>query len=267
LISHRASSGLLLVLTALVALVFFLLPRIPQPQAYHLFADRRCLLGIPNFGDVVSNLPFALIGVWGLAFLLRSTSNRMTGCFLDQRERWPYLFVFAGLLLTALGSSYYHLDPNNARLVWDRLPMTIAFMSMVAAVVVERISIRLGLWLLPILLLVGLGSVLQWYRSEMLGAGDLRFYAAVQAYSALALLLALIFPRRYTRGYDLGIVVGLYALAKALELLDKPIFAALHVVSGHTLKHLVAASAGYCILRMVQKRRPAMSLSSTPRLG
>lgn len=172
--------------------------------------------------------------------------------------------MFVGLLLTAFGSSYYHLSPNNSRLVWDRLPMTIAFMSMVAAIIAERISLRVGLWLLPILVLVGMGSVLQWYASEMRGSGDLRLYAAVQAYSALVLLLALFLPQRYTRGSDLAIVVGFYALAKVLEALDKPIFAAGHMVSGHTLKHLAAAAAGYCILRMLQKRRPIAPLPSTP---
>jgi len=258
---------LLLVLTLVVAVVSFLLPRIPQPLAYHLFADQRTFLGIPNFANVVSNLPFAVIGAWGLVFLLRFNSEPPTAHFHDQRERWPYLFVFVGLLLTAFGSSYYHLDPNNARLVWDRLPMTIAFMSMVAAVIVERISLRLGLWLLPLLLLVGLSSVLQWYASEMRGVGDLRFYAAVQVYSALVLLLALLFPQRYTRGSDLAVVVGFYALAKALEILDRPIFAAGHVVSGHTLKHLAAAAAGYYILRMVHNRRLVSSQSSLPHLG
>jgi hypothetical protein len=262
--SQRTSVTLLLTLTAAVALIFLLLPRISQPEAYHLFADRRSVLGIPNFGDVASNLPFAVIGVWGLFFLLRSDSNDGTGRFLEPGERWPYLFVFVGLLLTAFGSSYYHLSPNNSRLVWDRLPMTIAFMSMVAAIIAERISLRVGLWLLPILVLVGMGSVLQWYASEMRGSGDLRFYAAVQVYSALVLLLALFLPPRYTRGSDLAIVVGFYALAKVLEALDKPIFAAGHIVSGHTLKHLAAAAAGYCILRMLQKRRPIAPLPSTP---
>lgn len=264
--SRKASLGLLIVLTAVVCLVCCLLPRIPQPLSYHQFADRRSLLGIPNFGDVASNLPFAVIGIWGLAFLLRSGSCAKSTHFLDRREQWPYLFVFAGLLLTAFGSSYYHLAPDNARLVWDRLPMTITFMAMVAAVIVERISLRLGLWLLPILMIVGLGSVMQWYWSEMLGVGDLRFYAAVQAYSALVILLSFLFPRRYTHSSDFGFVVGFYALAKTLELLDKPIFATLHVVSGHTLKHLAAAAAGYCILRMLQKREPAPGISSIPRL-
>ena len=262
--SQRTSVTLLLILTAAVALIFLLLPRIPQPEAYHLFSDRRSLLGIPNFGDVASNLPFAVIGVLGLIFLRRSDSNEATGRFLGLGERWPYLFAFVGLLLTAFGSSYYHLSPNNSRLVWDRLPMTIAFMSMVAAIIAERISLRVGLWLLPILVLVGMGSVLQWYASEMRGSGDLRFYAAVQVYSALVLLLALFLPQRYTRGSDLAIVVGFYALAKVLEALDKPIFAAGHIVSGHTLKHLAAAAAGYYILRMLQKRRPIAPLPSTP---
>jgi hypothetical protein len=94
--------------------------------------------------------------------------------------------------------------------------MTITFMSMVASVITERISLRLGLWLLPILLSVGLASVLQWHWSETRDAGDLRFYVGVQTDSALVILLALFFPRRYTRGSDFGLVLGFYALAKAL---------------------------------------------------
>lgn len=103
-----------------------LAPRTPQPQSYHHFADRHAWLGIPNFGDVASNLPFAIIGAWGLLFL---ASGRSVGRFLQDCERIPYFFVFAGLLLTAFGSAYYHLAPDNNRLVWDRLPMTIVFMA------------------------------------------------------------------------------------------------------------------------------------------
>lgn len=213
------------------------------------------MLSIPNFGNVVSNLPFAVIGLLGIAFLLHAASGPSCGHLLDSRERWPYLIAFVGMLLTAFGSSYYHLAPNNARLVWDRLPMTLVFMSMVAAMIAERVQLRLGLILLPPLLIIGIASVLQWYESEIHGAGDLRFYAAVQGYSALVLLIVLLFPPRYTRGYDLAIIVGFYALAKALETLDKPIFSIGHLVSGHTLKHLAAAAAGYWLLRMLQLRR------------
>ena len=255
MISKPAGVRLLIVITAVVAAIGLLLPRIPQPQSYHMFADQRSFLGVPNFGDVVSNLPFAVVGLWGLVLLLRSNSGHNPVSFIDRRERWPYLIVFGGLLLTAFGSSYYHLRPSNARLVWDRLPMTIVFMSLVAAIIVERISPRIGLCLLPVLLAIGLGSVLQWYLSELQGAGDLRFYSAVQAYSTLFLLIALLLPSTYTRGADLAIVAGLYVLAKVLEVLDRPIFELGHVVSGHTLKHLAAAAAGYWILRMLLKRQ------------
>jgi hypothetical protein len=256
LISRKTGLTLLFVITVAVIVVDLFLPRIPQPQAYHNFADQRSFLGIPNFGDVVSNVPFAIVGFWGLAFWLRSNSDPNPNNFVDRRERWPYLLVFIGILLTAFGSSYYHLQPNNARLVWDRLPMTIAFMSIVAAIVAERISVRAGLMLLPILVLIGMSSVLQWQLSELRGEGDLRFYGAVQAYSILFLLIALLLRPRYTRSSDLAIMAGFYVLAKILETLDKPIFEMGHIVSGHTLKHLAAALAGYWVLRMLQKRRP-----------
>lgn len=266
LITEKTGLGILAVLAGIMVLISCAIPRIPQPQAYHEFADRRSFLGIPNFGDVISNLPFAVAGIWGVVFVVRSRLQLKATSFLDQRETWPYLFAFIGLLLTAFGSSYYHLAPDNARLVWDRLPMTVTFMSMVAALITERIHLRLGLWLLPPLLFTGAGSVLQWYWSEMRGAGDLRFYAAVQVYSALVIVLALFLPARYTRSSDLGFVAGFYGLAKALEFFDVPIFTVLHVASGHTLKHLAAAGAGFCILRMLQKREPLMATSSSFKL-
>ena len=227
-----------------------------------MFADQRSFLGIPNFGDVVSNVPFAIFGLLGLIFLLRSSSEQLSEHFLDKRERWFYLIIFSGLVLTAFGSSYYHLEPSNSRLVWDRLPMTVVFMSLVAALIAERIDLRIGLWLLPVLLLIGVSSVFQWYISELRGVGDLRFYATVQTYSVLFLFMALLFPPRYTFGSDLAIVAGFYVLAKVLESLDKPIFRLGQIVSGHTLKHLAAALAGYWILRMIKRRRPIASAAA-----
>jgi hypothetical protein len=242
---------LLLAPAVVIALIALLLPPIPQPMSYHQFADQRSWLGIPNFGDVVSNLPFAIVGMWGLIFLLQpSAENR----FADPRERWIYVLMFAGLLLTAFGSAYYHLAPGNARLVWDRLPIMIVFMALVDAVIAERVSVKAGLWLLPALLAIGGGSVLQWRASELHAHGDLRFYAAVQVYSIVVLLFALLLPPKYTRGSDFAVVVGLYVLAKILETADRQVFAIGQIVSGHTLKHLAAAAASYWILRMLQKR-------------
>jgi len=233
-----------------IAIIGLFLPPIPQPLSYHNFADHRAWLGIPNFADVVSNLPFAIVGLWGLIFLFGQQSAK----FSDRRERWLYAVMFAALILTAFGSAYYHLAPDNARLVWDRIPIMAVFMALVAAVIAERVSVPAGLALFPLLEAAGIGSVLLWRASELAGHGDLRFYAAVQVYSILLLLMVLLFPPKYTRGPDFAIVVGFYVLAKILEEADRQVFALGHLVSGHTLKHLAAAGAGYWILRMLQKR-------------
>ena len=206
-----------------------------------------------NFGNVSSNILFLAAGVWGLGFLTNKSSQKQ---FLEPRERWPYLFVFLGLVLTALGSAYYHLAPDNERLVWDRLPMTLVFMPLVAALIAERVSVKLGLWLLPVLSAVGICSVIQWHLTEQHGRGDLRFYLAVQLYAVLALFAALLLPAHYTRGSDLLLVAGFYVLAKICETADHQIFSVGHIVSGHTLKHLSAGAAGFWILRMIQKRQP-----------
>jgi hypothetical protein len=162
--------------------------------------------------------------------------------------------MFFALILTAGGSAYYHLAPNNARLVWDRLPIIIVFMALLAAVIAERVSVNAGLALFPLLEALGVASVLYWRSSELNGHGDLRLYAAVQVYAILILLLALLLQPRYARGADFAVVVGLYALAKILEEADRQVFAIGGLVSGHTLKHMAAAAAGYWVLRMLRRR-------------
>ncbi len=253
MISRRAGVYFLGVLTIAVAITALLAPRTPQPATYHQFADQRGWLGIPNFGDVGSNTLFAVAGVAGLLYLAGKSSGTR---FIEGREKWFYVLIFLGLLLTAFGSSYYHLAPGNARLVWDRLPMTGVFMSLVAAMIAERISVRVGLWLLPLLVGVGIASVLQWYASELQGRGDLRFYAGVQVYAVLVLLAALLLPPRYTRSSDFALIACLYLGAKICETADRQIYSLGHIVSGHTLKHLAAGVAGLWILRMLQKRQP-----------
>lgn len=254
MISRPAGILVLLTVTAAVLLAAILSPRVPQPASYHRFADQRGWLGIPNFADVVSNFPFLMVGAGGCRYVLSGSGQKK---FVDARERWPYALGFFGLLLTSLGSSYYHLAPDNARLVSDRLPMTLVFMPLVAAMIAERISVKAGLWLLPVLTAIGAGSVWQWYESELRGAGDLRMYAAVQGYALVVLLVALLLPAKYTRGADLLWVVGFYALAKILETADRQVFALSGgTVGGHTLKHLAAAAAGYWILRMLKRREP-----------
>ena len=253
MLSKRGGIWLFLAIAVVVGAAALLTPRTPQPLSYHHFADQRRWFGVPNFGDVASNTLFLVTGLWGLAFLAGKSGQQQ---FLEPRERWPYFLVFLGLVLTAFGSAYYHLAPDNERLVWDRLPMTIVFMPLVAALIVERVSLRRGLWLLPVLSAIGICSVIQWHLTEQHGRGDLRFYLAVQVYAVLALFAALLLPARYTRGSDLLIVAAFYVLAKICETADHQIFSAERLVSGHTLKHLSAGAAGFWILRMLQKRQP-----------
>lgn len=239
-------------LTVLGLLAVFVLPPLRQPQEYHRFADQRALLGVPNFLNVLSNVAFVLVGVEGLCFLARKRPARLSGVFMDPSEQWPYLVLFGGVLLTGLGSAPYHWRPCDSTLVWDRLPMTLVFTSLLAATVAERIHLKLGIRLLVPLALAGVASVCYWQRT-----GNLWPYAGVQFYSlCLIALMICLFPPRYNRTTDLVWAAGIYALAKVAEAFDTAILNALGFTSGHTLKHLLAAVAVLWLLRMLGRRMP-----------
>ena len=251
------------ILVAAIILTFAL-PRIPQDTSYHLFADTRTFFDVPNCLNVISNAGFLFVGPWGIVFLLRRDERRQSRlAFVHSDERWPYIVFFVGVGLTAFGSGYYHLRPGTERLVWDRLPMAVAFMALVAAMMAERVKVKAGLLSLLPLLAAGAASVFYWQATELKGAGDLRFYGLVQFGSLLAiLLLVLLFPARYTRSADFLVALLLYALAKLCEAFDRQIFSLGRIVSGHTLKHLAAALAIYWILRMVMLRTPRVEKAS-----
>ena len=224
---------------------------IPQDPAYHDFADRRSIAGIPNALDVLSNLPFLLVGLYGLRQSLRHDLR------FDRALRPAMVVFFLGVALTAVGSGLYHLTPDNATLVWDRVPMTLVFMSLVAVVVGELVSLRLGRFLLWPLVGIGIGSVAWWAWTEQTGQGDLRPYVLVQFLPMLLLPLVLILYRsRWTHVGYFWMVGGWYVLAKLFEYLDQPIFDRI-AISGHTLKHLAAAAGVGCLLRMLHIRAKA----------
>jgi len=213
-----------------------LLPPITQDQSYHRFADQRVFFGVPNFWNVVSNLPFIAVGVVGLRQFHRDPAT---------------LVIFLGIFLTGFGSSYYHWDPSDRTLFWDRLPMTLCFMAILAVVVEERVSARLGAVLLWPLLATGILSLLLWRSS-----GDLRLYGWVQFFPYLALpLLLLLCQPKYSGTFYWVAAAVLYALAKLFELYDHAVHSNF-ILSGHTLKHLFAAAACFAVLRYFQTRRP-----------
>jgi hypothetical protein len=240
--------GYVLALAGIVlAVLAFALPPVAQPQAYHGFADARGWLGVPNFGDVMSNLAFLLVGVLGLSAMREPRVQAM-----GKINVHAYALTFAGLALTAFGSAYYHWAPSDARLVWDRLPMTLVFMPLLAATLAERLRWRSDLPLLGLSLL-GVGCVVYWSIT-----GNLLPYFVAEGGSILLLLLAVaLLPTRWSGRAQLFAVLGTYLVAFACEQGDKPVFQATGgTVSGHTIKHLVAALAFYLLLRMLRRQQP-----------
>jgi len=239
-------------LAGLVALL--LAPRLPLGPGYHDFADKRTLWGLPNALDVLSNLPFCIVGVGGFAWLL---GRRGRAAFLDARERVPWLIFFAGVALTGAGSWWYHMAPSDQRLPWDLLPMTCSFMSIVVVTYMERVNLRVGFAALVPMLVLGASSVVYWWVTTSLGRGDYKFYVFVQFFSPVVLVLLIaLFPPRYTGMRWLGLAFGLYVAAKAFETWDYPIYRHLgRRVSGHSLKHVTAAVACWAILEMLRRRR------------
>ena len=238
-----------LVIAAIIVVSFavmFSQPPFGQDQNYHAFADNRTFLGIPNFGDVASNLGFLIVGLFGLKVCL---SKRLGSL----QSAW--IVMFGGITLLGVASAYYHWNPNDWTLVWDRMTLTIGFMGLFVGLLGEYISERFRLFLLPAVLL-GASSVLYWYLFQ-----DLRFYYWIQLIPLLILpFIMALYPAKYSHKWLLLAGVGWYVLAKLAELGDKAVFAATQgIISGHTMKHLLAAAGCFSILWALKKREPLIS--------
>jgi hypothetical protein len=219
---------------SLIALTF--VPPVAQPQGYHALADQRTCLGIPNFWNVVSNLPFVLIGAAGMLMI---------------RDRLSTFVLFLGIFLVGIGSPYYHWNPNDDTLFWDRLPMTISFMAITAGAIEERTDPKIGRLALWPLLALGVFSLLLWRWT-----GDLRLYGWVQFFPCVALpILFWLYPTHTGTPYLIA-AAACYFLAKILEHTDAAIYAFGELMSGHSLKHLAAAGSTYAIFRYYQRRKP-----------
>jgi len=235
-----------IVVSAFIVLMFFLLTPIPQPQSYHNFADKRHFLGIPYFFNVISNIGFLLAGYQGIKNL--SSSNLPT--------KLMYQIFFAFVFLGGIGSIYYHMIPNNMSLLWDRLPMIIAIMALVSAIVAERVSLNFGflvLWPLTILASI---SVIYWEYTEMKGRGDVRSYAFAQL-APVVLIPFILWKLPSARAGDVHLwrMITFVGIARLLEVLDSVIFVlTYHVVSGHTAKQLFLCLAVYEVIKHLKSQ-------------
>ncbi|MCB0397265.1 MAG: ceramidase domain-containing protein [Flavobacteriales bacterium] len=230
-----------------------LLGPVYQDNVYHSFARDLPVWNIPHGWNVLSNLPFILIGIVGLrkAFLGTMTFPVIERCMMG--------IGMAGILLTGFGSSYYHLAPSNHTLLWDRLPMTLVFTSLFCLVVTDYLNRRTGAILYLLLLPLGIGSVLYWYFGEAAGGGDLRPYIFVQFFPMVIIPVLLWTGHGHpTQTRQLAWMIGWYVIAKLFETGDAFI-GEMTGVGGHTFKHLTAACATWCILRYIQYRKPNLT--------
>ena len=224
---------LLIVLAVIAAIGTIISPNLEQDLSYHLFSDQVHCCTIPNFWNVVSNLPFLVVGLLGL----KNTRS-------DSASKLHKQVFFIGISLVAFGSGYYHWNPNNNTLIWDRLPMTIAFMALFSLIIGKFVSKKAGNKSLIPLLVVGACSVLYWASFD-----DLKFYALVQFYPLLAIPIILFcFNSKKQSTWGYWALLLAYIAAKLFEHYDHEVHQAISFISGHSIKHIVAAMGVYCLL-------------------
>ncbi len=228
----------------------FIMGPIKQNENYHLFADDREMMGIPNFWNVVTNLPFLIIGALGMLFIIQKNKENNVGY-------WMNSFVFfTGIFFTGLGSIYYHLHATSQTLIWDRLPMTIAFMAFFSVIIGKFICVRSGARVLVPFIMMGLMSIIYWQMTESRGHGDLRFYALVQFLPVVLIpVILMIFKgNKHLKKYFWAILFT-YVLAKVFEASDLLLFDLTQFISGHSIKHVIAAIGPAIYLMVLYKNK------------
>jgi len=246
---QQTTIKLILLMSFVAFVLMFLQAPIPQSVEYHRFVDDRTILGIANFYNVISNLPFLLVGIYALTLL---KNNRLA---INHNIKYLYFVMSFGVVMVFFGSSYFHLEVNHKTLFFDRLPMVIVFMSLFSIVISEFIDLKVGKKLFPVLLALGLTSIIYWIIGELYGVGDLRLYALVQFLPMLIIPIILLnFKSQSNNTKPYWYLLAGYLLAKVFEYFDAQVFTLLDVISGHSIKHIVAA-LGLLIFYLLKLRK------------
>jgi len=244
-------------IAAITLIVVVGLDRIPQNPEYHDFSDSIGYFWLPNALNVLSNIPFVVVGTYGLVWLFQNRANSLS---IVKSNEIAYWIFFGGTTLVGLGSGYYHIAPNNETLVWDRLPMTVAFMAFYAIILCEFVSEKWFRLVVFPLLFFGVLSVFYWWISESQGVGDLRYYAVVQFFPMLTIpIILLFFKPKFTLVSGYWVLLASYMLAKLLEHFDSQFHELFGIVSGHSIKHVLPA-VGILYLLHIYKTRKLVTL-------
>ncbi len=252
IINEKNGTIIILSISIAVLIAFFMFDPIGQDNEYHNFSDTMSGMFIPNMLNVLSNIPFLMVGVLGLVALKAEGRGALK---ILNANYYAYLALFLGAALVGIGSGYYHLWPSNETLVWDRIPMTIAFMGLFSVIISEFISIKLGRICLIPFLCIGLASVLYWRFTEIWGEGDLRYYAVVQFFPILTIPVMLVFFKsNYSCRSGYWVLLATYVAAKLFETFDSQVHGFLGVISGHSIKHILPAMGLYYLIKVYRKR-------------
>ncbi|WP_082008698.1 hypothetical protein [Photobacterium gaetbulicola] len=235
--------ALLIAIALILGVLAIYFSPIRQSRNFYDYADQRLFLGIPHFWNVVSNVGFLVVGLIGLR------KNHQCSLAREPALSFAYPLFFLSLVGAFLGSSLYHLSPGPFTLMLDRIPITIGFISLYCIVIAEYLSPKLGKAMLLPTLAYGVLSVIYWYMTDVVnGRGDMAPYVLVQLLPIIHIPIILwLYPNRHHPTKYYLYALGLYVLCKMAESKDDELYQLTSQISGHSLKHILAALAGYCI--------------------
>ena len=246
---QKLSIKTIMLISLLAFIAMFFQAPIPQSIEYQSFVDGRTIFEIVNFYNVASNLPFLLVGLYAIVLL---KDNKLD---INPKIKHLYYIMSFGVIMVFFGSSYFHFEINNKTLFFDRLPMVIVFMSLFSIVISEFVDLKIGKKLFPFLLAIGLISIIYWIIGESYGVGDLRLYALVQFLPMLLIpIILLTFKSQSKNPTPYWYLLVGYILAKIFEHFDAQVFEVLSVISGHSIKHIIAAF-GLLIFYSLKRKR------------
>lgn len=249
------SNGVFVLVILALFFGFIFTEPIAQQEHYHGFSNDLQLFQIQNFWNVITNLPFVILGLYGLMWWSRHFKDSKRNS-LSRSERWFRLepLLFFGIILIGLGSSYYHYNPNLSTLFWDRLPMALVFSTLFVIIIRDFVSRELNNRVKVIVVAFSVLSVVYWVLTEYLGRGDLRPYLLVQ-FMPMILIPYFLKLNKYKKSTRfIWYALGMYFLAKLAEHFDNQIFEFLNIMAGHPLKHLLAAGAMVFIFNHIRKQ-------------
>lgn len=244
-LGRRCALILLVSMTLAVMMGLLAWGPVPLSAQVHRHADERSLLDMPGATNVWVNLVMFAAGAWGWC------ATRASRWPAQLRTPWQLFHLCA--MLSALASGLYHSGTGDALFVLTHVFTAAGFMMLTLGMLAERVHSRFGSLMACVLVLSGIamtGLVMLFGPSGQNGL-DMRPLLLQEVIPVLVIPAGILsLPGRFTQAFDWVVVLTLYALAKLLESSDALVPEMSGWISGHTLMHLMLATAvgrmAYC---------------------